>query len=104
MAFTIESAMTFIYEGMTDLDWPSGFTYLVVKDMPEDTISQVEVRRRMNGIKMKKGSDPVELFNQISVVKVRYERPGNTIDENESLKWLSVLRLRPIKVYLPRSK
>jgi hypothetical protein len=88
MAFTTESAMTFIYEGMTDLDWPSGLAYLVVtalkrKYMPEDTISKVELRRMMNGIKMKKGSDPVELFNQISAVKVRYERPGNTIDENE---------------------
>jgi hypothetical protein len=88
MAFTTESAMTFIYESMTDPDWPSGLAYLVVKTLkrkyiPEDTIFEVELRRMMNGIKMKKGSDPVELFNQISAVKVRYERPGNTIDENE---------------------
>jgi hypothetical protein len=51
--------------------------------MPEDTISKVELRRMMNNIKMKKSADPVELFNQISAVKVRYERPGNAIDENE---------------------
>jgi hypothetical protein len=82
MAFTTEAAMTFIYEGMTNTDWPSGLAYLVVKAlkrkcMPEDTISKVELRRRMNEIKTKKGSDPVELFNQISTVKVRYERPGS---------------------------
>jgi hypothetical protein len=34
--------------------------------MPEDTISKVELRRMMNGIKMKKSADPVRLFNQIS--------------------------------------
>jgi hypothetical protein len=38
--------------------------------MPEDTISKVELRRMMNGIKMKKSAYPVELFNQISAVKV----------------------------------
>jgi hypothetical protein len=27
MAFTTEAAMTFIYEGMTDTDWPSGLAY-----------------------------------------------------------------------------
>jgi hypothetical protein len=62
--------------------------YLVVKAlkkkyMPEDTISKVELRRMMNNIKMQKNADPVELFNQISAVKVRYERLGNAIDENE---------------------
>jgi hypothetical protein len=90
MLFTTESTMTFIYEGMTDPDWPSGLAYLVVKAlkrkyMPEDIIFKVELRRRMNGIKMKKGRDPVELFNQISAVKVRYERPGSAIDENECI-------------------
>jgi hypothetical protein len=31
MAFTTEAAMTFIYEGITGTDWPSGLAYLVVK-------------------------------------------------------------------------
>jgi hypothetical protein len=88
MAFTTEAAMAFIYEGMTDTDWPSGLAYLVVKAlkkkyMPEDTISKVELRTMMNNIKMKKNAYPVELFNQILAVKVRYEMPGNAIDENE---------------------
>jgi hypothetical protein len=56
--------------------------------MPEDTISKVELRRMMNGMKMKKGGDLVELFNQISGVKVRYERPGSTIDENEFITFV----------------
>jgi hypothetical protein len=30
MALITEAAMTFIYEGMTDTDWPSGLAYLVV--------------------------------------------------------------------------
>jgi hypothetical protein len=67
-----------------------GLTSLIVlalknKYMPDNTISKMELCCMMNGISMnKKNADPVELFNQISAVsKVRYERPGNVIDENE---------------------
>jgi hypothetical protein len=89
MAFTTEGVMTFIYEGMTNVECPSGLAYYLVvlalkkKHTPSNTISKLELRRMMNGISMKKNADHIELFNQISAVKVRYERPINVIDENE---------------------
>jgi hypothetical protein len=30
MAFTTEAAMTFIYDGMTDVDWPNGLAFMVI--------------------------------------------------------------------------
>jgi hypothetical protein len=88
MAFTTEAAMTFIYDGMTDVDWPSGLAFMVInairhKHLPNDTIAKVELRRMLNGIKMKKTEDPVVLFNQIAAVKVRYNRPGAPVEESE---------------------
>jgi hypothetical protein len=61
MAFITETAMSFIYEGMVNPDWPGGLAYLVVKaikckHMPDDTVSKVELRRQLNGISMKKGA------------------------------------------------
>jgi hypothetical protein len=89
MAFLTETAMAFIYEGMVDTDWPGGLAYLVVKaikrkHMPDDTVSKVELRRQLNGISMKKGDDPAVLVGtQITSIKVRFNKPGQTIDETE---------------------
>jgi hypothetical protein len=81
-------AMTFIYDGMTDVDWPSGLAFMVInairhKHLPNDTITKVELRHMLNGIKMKKTEDPVVLFNQIAAVKVGYNRPGAPVEESE---------------------
>jgi hypothetical protein len=75
MAFTTEAAMTFIYDGMTNMDWLSGLAFIVInairhKHLPIDTITKVEICRMLNSIKMKKTEDPVVLFNQIADVKV----------------------------------
>jgi hypothetical protein len=88
MVFITEMAMSFIYEGMVDDDWPGGLAYLVVraikkKHMPDDTVSKVELRRQLNGINMKKGNDPAVLGTQIASIKVRFNKPGQTIDETE---------------------
>jgi hypothetical protein len=88
MAFITEAAMSFIYEGMVDTDWPGGLAYLVVraikkKHMPDDMVSKVELRRQLNGIIVKKGDDPVVLGTQIASIKVRFNKPGQTIDETE---------------------
>jgi hypothetical protein len=88
MAFTTESAMTFIYDGMVNQDWPSGLVYLVVnaikkKHLPNDMITKVELRRMITGITMKKSEDLVTLFNQIAAVRVKYNRPGAPVDPEE---------------------
>jgi hypothetical protein len=88
MAFVTETAMSFIYEGMVNSDWPGGLAYLVVKAikrkyMPDDTVSKVELRRQLNGISMKKGEDPAVLGTQMASIKVKFNTPGQAIDETE---------------------
>jgi hypothetical protein len=88
MAFTTEAAMTFIYDGMTNVDWPNGLAFMVINTikhmhLPNNTIAKVELRRMMNGIKMKKTEDPVVLFNQIAAVKVRSNQPGAPVEDSE---------------------
>jgi hypothetical protein len=51
--------------------------------MPDDTVSKVELRRQLNGISMKKGDDPAVLGSQIASIKVRFNKPGQTINETE---------------------
>jgi hypothetical protein len=89
MAFITETAIAFIYEGMVDADWPGGLAYLVMKAikrkhmLPDDTVSKVELRRQLNGISMKKGDDPAVIWTQIASIKVRFNKPGQTIDGSE---------------------
>jgi hypothetical protein len=51
--------------------------------MPDGTVSKVELRRQLNGISMKKGDDPAVLGTQNASTKVRFNKPGQTIDESE---------------------
>jgi hypothetical protein len=37
MAFTTEGGVTFIYKGMTEVEWPSGLAYLVVLALKRST-------------------------------------------------------------------
>jgi hypothetical protein len=88
MAFITKTAMAVIYEGMVNADWPGGLAYLVVKaikrkHMPNDTVSKVELHRQLNGISMQKGDNPAVLGTQIASIKVRFNKPGQTIDESE---------------------
>jgi hypothetical protein len=88
MAFVTETAMSFIYEGMINNEWPGGLAYLVVKaikrkHMPDDTFLKVELRRQLNGISVQKGGDPAVLGTQIASIKVRFNTPGHAIDETE---------------------
>jgi hypothetical protein len=57
------------------------------KHMPDDTVSKVELRRQLNGISMKEGEDPAVLGTQITSIKVRFNTPGQAIDETEFIEW-----------------
>ena len=55
MAFTSEGTMKLVYKAMTS-DWPSGLAHKVVEKLlkkyqPKDTISQVDMRQKLNSIK-----------------------------------------------------
>jgi hypothetical protein len=74
LAFSTEAMMGLVYKAMTT-SFPSGLAYMVVEALfkkfrPQDTITRVELRQMLNSIKMKKGSDPASLFEQISSDKL----------------------------------
>jgi len=69
-------------------EWPNGLAHLVVaalfkKYQPQDTITRVELRQRLNQVRMKKGQDPVTLFDQISSIKNMYNTSTKQIDQED---------------------
>ena len=80
MAFTSEGTMGLVYKAMTP-DWPGGLTYLVTEALnkkyrPQDTITRVELRQKLNKVAMKKNQDPATLFEQVSSIENQYNAPG----------------------------
>ena len=78
MAFTSESTMGIVYKSMT-VEWPEGIAYLVVESMmkkykPQDTITRVELRQKLNKVSMKKGQDPSTIFEQICSIENQYKQ------------------------------
>ena len=53
---------------------------LAKKYQPQDTITRVELRQKLNKIKMKKNEDPAKLFEQISQIENKYNTAAFTID------------------------
>jgi hypothetical protein len=89
MAFSCESNLGMIFKSITP-NWPTGkasivTTLLKAKHMPNDTMTQVEVRQEMNKIKMKKNDDPATLFEQISSVTNRYQSSTSAINEEDMI-------------------
>jgi hypothetical protein len=87
MAFTSEATMSLVYKAMKT-DWPSGLAHLVVEALfkeyqPQDTITRVELRQMLNGVKMKKGEGPATLFQQISSIENKYNTATKQIDEED---------------------
>ena len=87
MAFTSEMMMGLVYKSMT-VDWPEGIAYLVVESLmkkckPQDTITRVELRQKLNKVSMKKGQDPSTIFEQICSIENQYNAPGKHIEEDD---------------------
>jgi hypothetical protein len=87
LAFTNEGTMGLLYKVKTNY-WPGGLAHLLVvalfkKYQPQDTISRVESRQRLSGIKMKKNEDPSILFELINSIEIRYNTAAKKIDEKE---------------------
>ena len=90
MAFTNPSLIGLIHEAQT-VDYPDGLAFLVIKQLldkykPTDTMSRVELRLKLNKIKMKKSQDPKKLFEQIAEVRNLYSTSKHKINE-EDLRW-----------------
>ena len=84
MSFTSEGTMGLVYKAKTTT-WPCGLVHTVVaalakKYQPQDTITRVKLRQKLNKIKMKKNEDPAKLFEQISQIENKYNTAAFTID------------------------
>jgi hypothetical protein len=85
MAFTTEGTMGLVYKAKST-DWPGGLAHQVVsallkKHQPQDTITRVELRQKLNKISMSNGEDPARLFEKISQIENRYNTAAFSIDE-----------------------
>eukprot|EP00957_Ditylum_brightwellii_P123881 9443410-Ditylum_brightwellii.AAC.1 len=63
-------------------DWPKGQAYKVIeklqaKHQPKDTILRVELRNKLNGVKMGTKDDPHELFDQLTKIESEYNDNNN---------------------------
>jgi hypothetical protein len=84
VAFNKEGIMRLFSKAKTK-EWPEGLAYLVVLELnkkfkPNDIITKVEMRQKLNQVNMKKGSDPALLFKSLAEVEDRYDGIG-MIDE-----------------------
>jgi hypothetical protein len=87
VAFTSEATMNLVHEAMT-VEWPTGLAHLVVsalfkKHRPQVTIARVELRKRLNAIKMKKGKDPATLFEQMCSIENKCNTAAKQIDADD---------------------
>jgi hypothetical protein len=87
MGFTTDKAMNIVYAASTE-GWPEVEAYLVVKNLmkkyrPLDTVSKIKMRQQLARIKMKKGTDPSILFEQLTSIKNQFLGPSKQLDEDE---------------------
>jgi hypothetical protein len=87
MAFTTVKAMNIVYAASTE-GWPESEAYLVVKNLMKkyrslDKVSKIEIRQQLARIKMKKGTDPSILFEQLTSIQNQFLGPGKRLDKDE---------------------
>jgi len=87
MAFTMEGIMSLVCKAM-DPNWPGGLVHKVVEALfkkfkPQDTISQVELRQRLNKVSMKKTDDPSVTFEQTSAIENQCNNATTQLSEED---------------------
>ena len=84
-------ALLAIMSSNKDLAWPGGLAHKVVvklkeKYQPNDRVSRVKLRRRLDRVEMSKTDDPSELFEQIASIKNAFQTNNTqTVDEEDLL-------------------
>jgi hypothetical protein len=98
IAFTSKMTMGLVYKAQTE-EWPGGLAYLVVAALkaPDDVITKVELRQMLGKVKMKKDDEPSILFEQLSAIENRFNKPGEQIPDDDLIA--AVLTVAP-KEYL----
>ena len=84
-AFKSEADLSLAYEAMDD-DWPGGQAHLVVTALkevyqPSDSITEVELYKKLNKVEMKKKDDPKSLFEQIAKIKNWYNNGNRKVPD-----------------------
>jgi hypothetical protein len=51
------------------------------KYQPDDTISNVELRQRLNGVTMRSNVDPATLFKQLASIENHYNNMVDRVEE-----------------------
>jgi hypothetical protein len=87
MAFEKESTMSLVYKAY-DADWPNGLANKVAEALFKkyrhaDTIDRVELRQMLIKVAMKGHEDPSTLFEQLSGIQNRYNKPGTDIPKDD---------------------
>jgi hypothetical protein len=102
MSFSTHQLLGLIYKAQTTA-WPGGLAHLVLvkalkkKYQPVDMVSMVEMRQAMSGVSMKKDKDPSSLFEQISGIDNRFQRPSLSMSDEEKI---SVILMAALKEYV----
>ena len=87
IAFSSDSAMNILYAACTE-NWPDGEAHLVVRELmkryrPLDTVSKIEMRQQLSKIRMKKGMNPLILFETLTSIQNQYLGPGKKLPKEE---------------------
>ena len=87
IACEADSAMAMIYKGSNE-KWPNGRADLVVKALlhkfqPNDVASRMELRQKLNGLKLAKGENPANLFDQIDKIKNQFYHVASDVSDIE---------------------
>lgn len=86
-AFKTDALLGMIHHSKT-MEWPSGLAYIVVdsfqkKYRRQDKMSQVEMRRELDSIKLKKYEDPATMFEALRGIESKYTSASINIDEED---------------------
>lgn len=89
IVFTTEALMGLVYKAQ-DVMWPNGLAHKLATELkkqyrPDDRISRVEMRARLNKVHMKKGANPKVLFEQLAAVQNTFKDSEITVNEEDMI-------------------
>lgn len=87
MAFTSETLIGMVYKSQTLL-WPSGRAHIIMSSLmeqyePKDRTLKVEMRKRLNGVKLSSGENPKKMFEQLAAIQNAYSNSERNIGDDE---------------------
>jgi gag-polypeptide of LTR copia-type len=83
-----EDDSVLLLDGAMTTKWPDGEAHLIMKAIereyrPKNLMQAVSLRRELNGIKMKKGEAPTQMFKELKGIKARYSKLGVTVSDED---------------------